>query len=116
MQAYQQAWKRAFDFSGRTSRIDYWTAVGVNILIVIVVSIIDAFIMTQIFGDNATLATFIYGLAFFIPGLALVIRRLRDAGRTPWWLLSFFIPIIGPLFVFVIIFFLLQGSASTDTA
>lgn len=39
----------------------------------------------------------IFGLALFLPGLALTVRRLRDAGFH--WALIFviFIPMVGPL-------------------
>ena len=37
----------------------------------------------------------IYGLAMFIPGLAVGVRRLHDVGKSGWMFLILLIPIIG---------------------
>ena len=45
----------------------------------------------------------IFGIALFLPGLALTVRRLRDAGFH--WALIFiiFIPMVGPLAFLVLL-------------
>ena len=43
----------------------------------------------------------IYTLAFLLPSIAVAIRRLHDTGRTGWWLLLAFIPIIGAIVLIV---------------
>ncbi len=40
---------------------------------------------------------FIYVLAILIPGLAVTVRRLHDTGKSGWWLLIAFVPIVGGL-------------------
>jgi uncharacterized membrane protein YhaH (DUF805 family) len=37
----------------------------------------------------------LFGLAVFLPGLAVAIRRLHDLDRTGWWILLSLIPIVG---------------------
>ena len=37
----------------------------------------------------------LYSLAVLIPGFAVLFRRLHDTGRSGWWWLLAFIPIIG---------------------
>ena len=37
----------------------------------------------------------LFGIATFIPGIALGIRRMHDIGKSGWWLLVGLIPIIG---------------------
>jgi uncharacterized membrane protein YhaH (DUF805 family) len=49
----------------------------------------------------------LYGLAVFIPSLAVGVRRLHDTGRSGWWLLISLVPIIG---IIVLIVFLVQDS------
>ncbi|MDO5532749.1 DUF805 domain-containing protein [Sutterella sp.] len=39
-------------------------------------------------------------LGIFVCGLAAIVRRLRDAGHSPWWCLLFFVPIACLLIVF----------------
>ena len=49
----------------------------------------------------------IYELLVLIPGLALGVRRLHDIGRSGWWLLIAFVPLIG--FVVLLLFAIMQG-------
>ena len=42
------------------------------------------------------------GLAHFIPGLAVVVRRLHDVGKSGWFYLIAFIPLIGFIWLFVL--------------
>lgn len=42
-----------------------------------------------------------------LPSLAVGVRRLHDIGRTGWWLLIAFVPIIGTL---VLLVFAVQDS------
>ena len=37
----------------------------------------------------------LFGIATFIPGIALGIRRMHDIGKSGWWLLIGLIPIVG---------------------
>jgi len=37
----------------------------------------------------------LFGIATFVPGIALGIRRMHDIGKSGWWLLIGLIPIIG---------------------
>ena len=48
-----------------------------------------------------------YGLAVFVPGLAVAIRRLHDIGKSGWYYLLVIIPIIGP--IWLIILFVTEG-------
>lgn len=40
-------------------------------------------------------------VATAIPGLSVAVRRLHDTGRSGWWLLLGFIPILGTLVLIV---------------
>lgn len=41
----------------------------------------------------------IFALAMFIPNLAVNIRRLHDTGRSGWWYLITFIPVISLVYI-----------------
>jgi uncharacterized membrane protein YhaH (DUF805 family) len=45
----------------------------------------------------------IYALAMFIPGLAVAVRRLHDVGKSGWMLLIAFIPLIGAIWLLVLL-------------
>ena len=49
---------------------------------------------------------------FFIPSLALYVRRLHDINRSGWWLLIVLIPFIG--LITLIFFFCLKGSKNRN--
>ena len=85
---YPQFWTHAFDFEGRTSRIDYWKIVLVNLIIGAVLSKI-----------SPSAVYIIFAVASICPGLAMNIRRIRDTGRSWQWIFIFLIPFIGFLWL-----------------
>jgi uncharacterized membrane protein YhaH (DUF805 family) len=100
MEWYLEALKKYAVFSGRSRRKEYWFFVLFNFLIGIAFGIVDAVVGLGFLG-------LIYGLAVIIPGIAVTIRRLHDTGRSGWWILIGFVPIIG---FFVMLYFLFQDS------
>ena len=81
---YPQFWTRAFDFEGRTSRMDYWKIVLVNLILGGVLSRI-----------SPSAIYIVFGVASICPGLAMNIRRIRDTGRAWQWIFISLIPFIG---------------------
>ena len=81
---YPQFWTHAFDFEGRTSRIDYWKIVLVNLIIGAVLSKI-----------SPSAVYIVFAVASICPGLAMNIRRIRDTGRSWQWIFISLIPFIG---------------------
>lgn len=82
-------------FSGRARRQEYWLFVLFNIIAGIIVGVISGVLVSV---TNVTAFAFlgtIYNLAVLIPGFAVFFRRLHDTGRSGWWWLIAFIPIIG---------------------
>ena len=45
----------------------------------------------------------VYALVLFIPGLAVVVRRLHDIGKSGWMLLITLIPLIGAIWLLVLL-------------
>ena len=85
---YPQFWTHAFDFEGRTSRIDYWKILFVNLIIGAVLSKISPSAVYTVFA-----------VASICPGLAMNIRRIRDTGRSWQWIFISLIPFIGFLWL-----------------
>jgi uncharacterized membrane protein YhaH (DUF805 family) len=111
MNWYLDAWKNYFTFSGRSRRTAYWMFVLFNIIAIILANIIDNVLGLAGPGGYGPISA-IYGLAVFIPGLALAIRRLHDAGRTGWWMLIGFVPVIG--LIVLIIFFVTDSQPGSN--
>ena len=73
-------------FSGRANRSEYWYWV------------LFAFIMGII-----PVVNWIAFFALLIPGLAVLVRRLHDTGRSGWWYFIGLIPIVGFIWLLVIL-------------
>jgi uncharacterized membrane protein YhaH (DUF805 family) len=95
--AYSAAWQRAFDFTGRSSRPDFWWFFLANFIVLFVLNVVGA--MNDFFWGVAN----VYAVAQILPNLAVTIRRLRDAGK-PWpWIFIGLIPIIGTIWLIVLL-------------
>jgi uncharacterized membrane protein YhaH (DUF805 family) len=112
--------RRFAEFSGRSRPKEYWMFVLFVFLAMIVLSFVDAMVglgtstryvdrtpfgVTMGVYNNAGLLTALFWLAALIPGLAVTVRRLHDSGKSGWWLLFGFVPVIGTitLFIFMIV-------------
>ncbi|KTA88023.1 hypothetical protein VO71_20145 [Aeromonas salmonicida subsp. smithia] len=100
---YLLAWRRYFDFSGFSSRKEFWMFMWVHLLVTLMCIALDVRLDDMIWLDMG------YGVASAIPVVALVVRRLHDIDRSGWWGCVFFVPVIGP---FVLIYFLSQQGDS----
>lgn len=103
--AYKKFWTRYADFSGRSSRSDFWWVFLCHFLLTLPFSLIALFgFLIPLFSEvyyaglydyepdfsgamaGASFAAFImfllaiYGFATIVPNLAITVRRLRDAG------------------------------------
>ena len=88
--AYVAGWQRSFDYEGRSNRGDYWWFVLANLIVALIIGAISDKLYS------------IYAVASILPGLPLVIRRLRDIGK-PWpWIFIGLIPIIGGIWLIVL--------------
>jgi uncharacterized membrane protein YhaH (DUF805 family) len=87
---------RYVQFRGRARRSEYWYWILFVVLVSIALAIVDGFIFGFDENDLAVLGP-LFSLGTFLPSLAVGFRRMHDLGRTAWWLLIGFIPLIGSL-------------------
>ena len=113
IEAYKKFWKGYVDFEGRSTRSDYWFVYLANVLIAFAY-----FFLQAVFGGLAAatessflavislillLIFFAYGVAACLPGIALTVRRLRDAGYNWPYIFVAFIPLVGPIIFIVLL-------------
>lgn len=105
MEWYLKVLKNYVVFQGRARRKEYWMFVLFNVIISIILSSVEAV------ADLPKILSTIYSLAVLLPSLAVGARRLHDIGKSGWWLLISFIPIIGGIILLV---FMCQDSQDGD--
>jgi uncharacterized membrane protein YhaH (DUF805 family) len=86
------------DFKGTATRKEYWIYALLSYLLLLVsigIGVLFANIVFLIF-----LCIF---LALLVPSLAIAVRRLHDTDKSGWWLLIDFIPIVGTIWLIVLL-------------
>jgi uncharacterized membrane protein YhaH (DUF805 family) len=106
MNWYLKALKQYADFNGRAHRTEFWMFVLIHFIILIVLAVVDSMI-------TGGILYMLYALALFLPYLGVGVRRLHDTGRSGWWVLVAFIPVIG---IIILIVFWVQDSQAGDNA
>jgi uncharacterized membrane protein YhaH (DUF805 family) len=102
MNWYIEVLKKYAVFNGRARRKEYWFFVLFNILISIVLSVVDGISGNFSMEAGIGLLSGIYALAVFLPSLAVTVRRLHDSGRTGWWILIAFVPLVGLIVLLIL--------------
>ena len=106
MVSMTEAWCKLWRWTaqGRASRSEYWFVQ----LWMVIVSFVAEVVMSvsTALGDPLALLIAMIPLSIFILILSLLaflltIRRLHDTGRSGWWMLINFVPIVGPIILFV---------------
>jgi uncharacterized membrane protein YhaH (DUF805 family) len=107
-QAIASGFQNYVNFSDRSSRSAYWFWTLFAFLVSIVTSAIDYLLFPHMdFSPLQSLA----GLALFLPGLAISVRRLHDLDRTGWWLLLLFTVIGG---ILILVWFCMRGTVGPN--
>ena len=87
---YIDFWKKYVDFAGKETRMPFWLTVLVN------------FIISSVLSAVIPALAGLFGLASFIPSIAMGVRRLRDGGFNPLLILLILIPVLGWLALLVL--------------
>jgi uncharacterized membrane protein YhaH (DUF805 family) len=91
--------RRAFDYSGRSSRKEFFTFFWIFVF-AIPVGFAVIYPATQGFdptrsGDAILIAVGAYMLVVLIPTVSLMVRRFHDFDWSGWWLLFLLVPVLG---------------------
>ena len=88
-------------FSGRARRQEYWLFVLFNFIASTILKFIAGALISMTGLAVLAIIPLLYSLAVLIPGFAVLFRRLHDTGRSGWWWLIAFIPLIGIIVLIV---------------
>tara|TARA_B110000238_G_scaffold139138_1_gene150051 strand:- start:165 stop:506 length:342 start_codon:yes stop_codon:yes gene_type:complete len=89
-------------FNGRARRKEYWMYTLFNMIFAVVAFILDSILGIGIEGIGYGPLYLIYSLVVFIPGLAVLVRRLHDVGKSGWMFFIVLIPLIGAIWLLVL--------------
>lgn len=112
VQAIASFFTRYVDFSGRSSRKEYWFVVLWFFIFsamfhTVFFSMVNPFgyegFLYDIYADAAWYFVFwgFVGIATFLPSLALMVRRIHDTGKDGLWILMSLVPIANIVFFFI---------------
>ena len=87
------------NFSGRTTRKEYWMFILIYFLVTIVLSIILKIVKLDIL-------LILFQLALLIPSIAIATRRLHDTNKSGWWQLIGLIPLLGVVIIIVLLVYI----------
>lgn len=90
IEAYKKFWKGYVDFTGCSTPSDYWFAYSAHVLTLfawyLLLAVFERMAAETGSSDLFTIGVilplifFAYGVATVLPGIAITVRRLRDAG------------------------------------
>jgi len=106
MNYYLNAFKKYAVFKGRSGRKEYWIFTMINVAAYFALTAVSVINMNMAinsgdYNESTIVMAYlpsIFGLAIFVPSLAVAVRRLHDVGKSGWWFLINFIPLLGAIY------------------
>ncbi|MEV6385332.1 DUF805 domain-containing protein [Streptomyces sp. NPDC051773] len=92
-------------FSGRARRQEYWMFTLISSVLYLALYLLGLAVDSQV-------PQLLLSLAFFLPSLAVSVRRLHDTDRSGWWVLIGIVPCVG--FIVMIVFMATEGQQGTN--
>jgi len=100
--------KKYAQMSGRSRRKEFWSFWLLTLAAYVVAGMLDGILgMGTMIGGIYGPIMLLVALALIIPSFTVAARRLHDTGKSAWWLLLAFVPIIGALAL--IYFYVIEG-------
>lgn len=113
IEAYKKFWKGYVDFTGRSTPSDYWFAYSAHVLILfawyLLLAVFERMAAETGSSDLFTISVilllifFAFGVAAILPGIAVTVRRLRDAGYNWAFIFIPLIPLVGGIIFIVLL-------------
>ena len=108
LKSYLSAWKKPFDFKGKSTRKEYWQFLILNAIILgflVLIGVLVGAAAAYSFPVAISTTLYLIGLllifgSFWI-ALPLTVRRIRDVGMSWKWIFFVSLPYIGGVFVLI---------------
>ncbi len=106
--ALKDGFTRYVDFGTRSTRPQFWWWALWSVIFSLGAAIVDTGLGA---GENGPVGLLV-SLVTFLPSIAVAVRRLHDIGRTGWWFLLVFVPVIGWIVLIVFYCMATQNAAN----
>ncbi|MBC8510268.1 MAG: DUF805 domain-containing protein [Cryomorphaceae bacterium] len=109
MEWYLKVMKENFsNFSGRARRKEYWMFILIYMIVIIIAMVLDGALglgFDMGYGVTAPYGWIysIVALVHLIPAWGVLVRRLHDVGKSGWFMLISLVPIIGGIWLLVLL-------------
>jgi uncharacterized membrane protein YhaH (DUF805 family) len=100
MYLYLKVFKDWSNFTGRSSRKEFWLFILVNTIVYLILWLLLEFVgINWLFGSLVLL----FMLVTLIPTISVTVRRLHDIGNSGYLALLYLLPIIGGLILMILL-------------
>ena len=99
-----QAFRNYANFSGRATRSEFWSFQVIGFIIGVAAAQQDVLSDTWNEELSIGLCSGLWFLASIVPYLSILSRRLHDAGKSGWMGLLLLLPIVGWIWVTILLF------------
>ncbi|MFT6334096.1 MAG: uncharacterized membrane protein YhaH (DUF805 family) [Saprospiraceae bacterium] len=103
---YKKAFSNYAEYKGRATQAEYWYFVLCHFLVsasLIILIVVGAENYNDIMSGGAGIALGLYTLASIIPSFMASVRRLHDTGKSGWFTMFGFIPVVGGLLLTILL-------------
>ena len=116
-EAVKSFWSNYATFRGRSRRSEYWWIQLFLVITNLAVAAIDLVLMNGdidrfVANGGGGIVGLVWILVTIVPALAVLVRRLHDTGKSGWWALIGFVPLIGG--IVLLVFTLLDSEAGDN--
>ena len=107
MFGYFDTMLRYFEFTGRSSRTQYWVYTLVSLLLLFGALYVDIAVLGYFRPGVSGLGPLTLFCVFIhvVPNITVTVRRLHDSGRSGWWYWISLVPFIGGIWLLVLMCF-----------
>src|ERR1700722_9246391 len=106
-QAIKSGFSNYINFTGRAARSEFWYWALFTFLVGVAINFVD-----YALGSGRGLLGELWGLATFLPGLAVGARRLHDTDRPGFCLFLILLPLIG--IIVLIVWWCMKGTGGSN--
>ena len=105
-EAVKSFWSNYATFKGRSRRSEYWWIQLFLVITNLAVAAIDLVLMNGdidrfVANGGGGIVGLVWILVTIVPALAVLVRRLHDTGKSGWWALIGFVPLVGGIVLLV---------------